>query len=97
MEVRAQNPKILAKSFTRSAIQDILGREIYPNTTQEVSYVPRRDSGGRIAVVGGCYIRKQEDQKSIKTRKARTSCLKAVCNKHSTNRLICDICLLKSQ
>jgi Transposase IS4 len=92
IEVRMTNPIIIGKIFIRAAIQDIVGHEIHPLVGSGSSAVQQRDSSGRIAVVGSCYICRDLSQKRRKTRKACSVCHTAVCDEHSISKTMCQNC-----
>ena len=92
IEDRMGNPHTIGKMFIRSAIQDVLGHKILPPAAPGPSTIQSRDSSGRMAVVGSCYICRELTRKQRKTRKACTVCNKAVCDEHSINKPTCHNC-----
>lgn len=96
IEQRTRNSKVIAKPFTRYAIEEVFGKKFQPNGINQSSSMPNRDKTGRIKVVGSCSICSKNNKKR-KTRKACARCSDPICNEHSTNRPLCDTCLQESQ
>ena len=92
IEARAQNPIVLGKPSVHSAMQDVLGRELRPVAANTPQNTPRRDSTGRVAIVGSCYACRELNYKQRKTRKACVDCHKPVCDEHSTAITKCKNC-----
>lgn len=90
IEARLENPMVMAKYFTRTAIEQVLGRELPapPETEHVVSN--ERDTTGRLRHVGVCQICKSSENKRRKTRKRCSECLNPVCNEHSKD--VCNDC-----
>lgn len=85
----------LSELDVRSAMQDVIGQElrlsISSGFTTSISQT-RRDSTGRVAVVGSCYICRELKRKQRKTRKACTNCRRPVCDEHAVTRPKCNNC-----
>ncbi|XP_047534335.1 piggyBac transposable element-derived protein 1-like [Vanessa atalanta] len=95
IEERSKNCIVTSKLHVRSAMQDVLGRELRPSIssgpTTSISQT-RRDSTGRVAVVGSCYLCRELKRKQRKTRKACTNCRKPICDEHAVTRPTCNTC-----
>lgn len=96
IEQRAQNPKIIAKPFTRSAIEEVFGKRINQGGINGFTNTANRDKTGRISVVGSCSICAVSNKKR-KTRKACAGCSTPICNEHSINRPLCETCFSETQ
>ncbi|CAK1594994.1 unnamed protein product [Parnassius mnemosyne] len=95
IEERSKNCIVTSKLHVRSAMQDVLGQELRPSISfgyATYKSQTRRDSTGRVAVVGSCYLYRELKRKQRKTRKACTNCRKPVCDEHAVTRPTCNIC-----
>lgn len=92
IEQRACNSIVISKFHVQSAIQDVLGRKLQPSASAGPTNLQKRDSTGRIAVVGSCFICRELKKKQRKTRKACTTCCRPVCDEHSVARPTCNSC-----
>lgn len=95
IEERSKNCIVTSKLHVRSAMQDVLGQELrlpIPSGSATLTNQTRRDSTGRVAVVGSCYICREIKRKQRKTRKACTNCRKPVCDEHAVTHPICNTC-----
>ena len=95
IEERAQNPIVTGKVFVRTAMQEVLGREIRPlqSNVQQNQKVKHLDSTGRTTIVGSCYLCRELNCKQRKTRKSCVLCNKSTCDEHSVNQPKCNTCL----
>lgn len=92
IEERSKNAWVTSKLHIRSAMQDVLGQELATPSGSTSTSQTRRDSTGRIAIVGSCFICREVKRKQRKTRKACTSCARPVCDEHSVTRATCNNC-----
>lgn len=91
---RAFNNHVIGKRHIKSAIEDTLGIELsnHPVNSQNTSNPARRDSTGRLEVVGCCHICRKTSKCQRKSRKCCSKCNKPVCLQHSISEAICNDC-----
>ena len=93
IEDRSSNKQIMLHHSSKNAIEDVLGVEFAPALVVEKETVAR-DSSDRIKVTGSCHLcYRQTIKRRRKTRKSCAKCEKPVCDKHSSEKILCSDCL----